>query len=787
MAERLSHLQNALARSHVPVLAELRAKPVLNQTGEPHVVAGNNAHVAQLRRTDGTYVALRIVALPGKDLDWSVRYASLAEFQSTRELTRLPGGIAILPHHAGWFGELLGSRVAVMAMDWIPGPTLLAGIDRATQAGNSGVIRALSAGFSQMWNDLQPLGFFHGDYSAQNILVQANGQLACVDLDTASWRDSPFGAAGNGTPGYRHPALNRDVVLRDGFAALVIVASLAALADNPSLRLRHGDPPSSLSGALLFRERDLANLQHSRAFIEARRDTSAETQRLLDGLAAASAGDRRAILDALKLVPRLKLSEEFNAAPDAVDDSGWDVAPIVARMRAHYTDSWDVPQPEPVEPVTSADQTWRRPSPPDTGWPDSTGGSGWGFENDHVLDEEQAVRTSSGDLVSLQAALDRNDEAEVIRIWAQIGDAQMSALVRLQVETVLAASYERRIGGEARQGRDQAVVTLAEEAAERGIPLGIEARNQSRLSVERIEVRNELESALGRGDTDLLADMAMSGRLVVLGDTDRASLRKVLQAIEWPTLLRAIESDEDLLIVAAYDPELYEGSDLLDVILLDRVELATRRLAWLEQARTALTRRDVSAMSQLLLDPPEGAPERLSTPERRRMRRMIEGHKALAELQRAVQQDDDSAVISALNWVERVGARISERKMWIRIQQVVERMSVIDELIAASESTPPDHVRMAQLIPTAKAMGLDRDPRLGGEHAIERLQEQVIQMAHVRRIQAAIERDNDEAIVIVAAPDPHGALDMMTEDERDRVALAIRNRRRLGRDTGSDR
>ncbi len=744
--------------------------------------------VAHLRRTDGSYVALRIVALPGKDVDWTVRYTSLGEFQASRDLPRLPGAITILPHHADWFAERMGSHVAVVAMDWIPGPTLLAGIDRATQAGNCGVIRALSAGFTQMWNELQPLGFFHGDYSAQNIMVRANGQLACVDLDSASWRDSPFGPVGNGSPGYRHPTLHRDVVLRDGFAALVIVTSLAALADNPGLRLRHGDPPVGLSGALLFRERDLANLQASRAFIEARRDTSVKTQRLLDGLASAADGDRRAILDALRLIPRLKLSEEFDTAPDAVDDSGWDVAPIVARMRAHYTDSWNAPPAEPATPPQSVAQGWRHPPPAtETGWPEPTVDFGWGFDMDSVVDEERAGRTSAGDLSELQAALDRNDEAEVIRIWSQIGDAQMSALVRLQVEAVLAASYERRILAEARQGRDQSVVTLAEEAAVRRIPLGVEARNQARLAVERIEVRNELESALGRGDTDVLADMAMSGRLVVLGDTDRASLRKVLQAIEWPALSRAIESDEDLLIVAAYDAELFEGSDLLDADKLDRVELATRRLAWLEKARAALTRRDVSAMSQLLIDPPEGAPERLSAPERRRMRKMIEGHKALDALQQAMGQDDDTEVISALNRVERVGVRIPERKMWARIQQVVERMSVIDELIAASEANPRDHVRMAQLIPTAKAMGLDRDPRLDGEYSIDRLEEQVIQMAHVRRIQAAIARDNDEAIVIVAVPDPHGALDILSEDERDRVALAIRNRRRLAQGSGSHR
>jgi hypothetical protein len=54
-------------------------------------------------------------------------------------------------------------------------------------------------------------------------------------------------------------------------------------------------------------------------------------------------------------------------------------------------------------------------------------------------------------------------------------------------------------------------------------------------------------------------------------------------------------------------------------------------------------------------------------------------------------------------------------------------------------------------------------------------------MAHVRRIRAAISRDNDVAIVTAAVPDPYDALDMLEEPERNRVAAAIRAKRSFAR------
>ncbi len=781
LADRLAQFQNALAERRVPALAELHARSVLDKAGRPHVVAGNNALVARLRRADGGDVALRIVASGRKDREMAIRYAALAEFQLAHSLSRLPAAInriqagvpALAVMGMDTDRDATGSTdVFAISMEWITGPTLLQGVDRAANAGNAEVIRALAGAFVQCWNDLQRVDFIHGDYTAQNLLVRSNGQLACVDLDGAAWNEAPFGPTGEGTPGYRHPTLYRDASLRDAFAALVIVTSLAVIADAPELRTLYGDPPSAIDGSLLFSAWDLADPSISRAFADATERATPPTRALLEGLQNASTGYAADVYDACGLLPRMKMPSRamFEAASaDSGWDTGWDIGPVVDRMRAHYSDTWITGAPTAEEANAGFMNAPASAAAP----PEPVDGA--------VYAASATENVTGDDIAELTTALRRNDEAEVVRIWSQIGHDPLARLLAGDVEQVIAAGYDRRVLSESRRKRDSAVLAVSAEAHDRQIPLGPQARVVVRQANERTAVRAELAAALARGDRLKLAELAVSGQLVVLGDADRQSLQLVLQAIEWPALQRAIQTDDDVLIASAFDDELFEGSGLLDSGVTERVNLARRRVQWLGAARAALAKRDTAQLRELLIDPPEGAPERLSSPERRRIRRAIERRHAVAELESAIQGHDEGAIIVALNRVERVGARISDRATWARVQQVVERVSIIDELLSAAEAQPLDHVRIAQLIPALKALGLERDPRLGDDQLVERLEAHVIRMAHVRRIRSAIARDNDLAIVVAAVPDPRNALDMLSEPERDRVAAAIKVQRNAER------
>lgn len=757
----LAELKNALLGPGVSVLEALHARPVLDKAGSPRVLAGNNAFVAHLQRDDGRDVALRIVAPGTAAGDWSVRYSALASLQAIERIRRLPRAIRNIPRREGRLDTLVPGAQAAQVMEWIPGPTLLAAIDRAVATGNRDVIRALAAGTVQMWNDLVEATLVHGDLTAQNIMVRADGQLAVVDLDTASWRDAPFGTGGLGTPGYRPPRGNRDGHLRDAFGMLVIQASLAAISENPGLHARFGDPDTVTDGTLLFNERDLANPDQSQAFTESRHYASPETRQLLDALAGASTGGHNEVLDALALIPRLRIPDELSESAE-VDGETWNTGPALERLRAHYTSTWETLEKQgtwPGPPPGSEPSGWDAPSPGDD------------------LQDSRLGEPVGPPVHQLAEALNEGNEAEILRLWNELQGNPHSALMAAAVEQVIGEGYERRLATESRAGRDSGVVAIADEAERRQIPLGIDARRLARRAQERLDVRADLEAAIAMNDVAALADLAVSGRLVVLGDTDRSTLRKVLQAIELPILRRALDTDDDQLIVLAFDQELFGDGNPEFHDEAERAALAVSRLGWLADARDALRRRDARSLNRLMLDPPSGAIDRLSTPERRRILKTIESEKVLRSLDEAIEGDDEAAIVSALNAIERIGARIPERKTWRQIQQIVERIAVIDDLLAAANAQPPDHARIAHLVPTVRALGLEHDPRLGDAGMLERLEEQVIQYAHLRRIRAAIARDSDIAIAAAAVPDPHGAVALLNDAERDRVGRAIRHRR----------
>ncbi|MDQ3541134.1 MAG: hypothetical protein M3440_10630, partial [Chloroflexota bacterium] len=230
-----------------------------------------------------------------------------------------------------------------------------------------------------------------------------------------------------------------------------------------------------------------------------------------------------------------------------------------------------------------------------------------------------------------------------------------------------------------------------------------------------------------------------------------------------------------------YDPALFDGDFSLGKEKHDRIDLASARQAWVAAVRSALKQRRTNELFDLFTSPPPGGAERLSLAERRRIRREIERRRALDELTQAVKGDDDAAIVTALNRVERVGARISDRFTWGAIQRVVERVSVIEELTDVIEQRPLDYVRLAQLLSVVRSLGLTGDPRLQGDFSVDALQRHVVRFAHVRRLRAAIQRDNDVAIVVAAIPDLYDALDELTVEERDRVAAAIVARRAADR------
>ncbi|MDQ4099650.1 MAG: hypothetical protein M3121_04040, partial [Chloroflexota bacterium] len=638
------------------------------------------------------------------------------------------------------------------------------------------VLTALATAFRDAINDLRAAGFRHGDLTADNIIIRPTGRLAFVDLDTAAWPRAPFGVGGRGTPGYRHPAGGASLeTARDAFATLVVYTSLRVLAAYPDLRNRAGDPPEIHGGSLLFSAWDLADPVSSRLFRELERIEATRGPEL-DALRAACVQAPDAAAALASAIPDLRPYRHVEEVPPEPRRWGAPAEPrrdsmltgFRERLRAGAIEQRnDTLAEAPVGHGTLPPSSSQGPRRPEPATP---------------VFERPRPRPRVGQIGAslwrdrLRRAIEQDDEPAVARLWPEVEHDPLAHTMALDVAAVLGRGWDRRIDQEARRGRDESVVTLLSDAAARGIPLSPASRRHGRASRARIATRIELEQALSTEDRTRLADLAVSGRLGELGEADRGAVRTVLRALERPILERALASDDDALILMAYDEELFGRPEALSVEERHRVELARERIAWRRDVHTALKRRDAGFLAAAFAKPPPGAEAKLSESARRRAYRLIERERALEGLADAIASEDEEAVLVALNTVERVGARVANRVDWPTLKHVVDRATLIEEIQAAAAATPPDYGRLAHLLPSARALGLAGDPRLK-DIDLDAIQQHVVRTAHVRRLRAALMRDDDRAIALAAVPDPHGAVAALSPDERARVDRALATRR----------
>jgi hypothetical protein len=722
-------------------------------------VAGTGSVVFRLTQDSGQKLSLRLPLEEHGAAEWAVRYGALAALERGALDSRLSRQFEV-HRHAVSVANADGHEVtpvSALVSEWIEGPTLIAAADRAARAGNVQILRALAGAVRDAVNELRRTGFVHGDITAQNLIVGTNGQIAFIDLDTASWPDSPLGSTGSGSPGYRHPGGATSTSLRDSFPLLILYTSLMALAENPDRRRSWGDPISTPNAVLLLSEWDLGAPDNSECFRDISRQAGREVARLFLALQRVLHDGPESIEQHLSAIPSLAPIAKIEPATTS-STSAWDLNAAVRRVRSRFDSkdviaATDVPVPE--------HPTWTTP----------------GVVEPAMDDDRSVVELRTA---FIQALADRN-EGEVAVLWAKVSRDPVARTMTMQMEELYATTLSERIDRENKQGRDALVISIAEEARMRNIALPTPARTLVRAAKDRTAVRLRLDQALETDSRQDLADLAVSGQLVVLGDADRKSLVRVLQALEWPLLQRALETDDDRIILNAYDEELFGESDALPASVVRRVELARARLQWADRVRAALHQRLASEVTALFDSAPDRAESHLSASERKRGHKIVEQHRAMRQLAESIQSGDEAEIVSALATVERVGARLGEHFPWHAIRDVLERVSLIEDIMDAAKSRPVDHARLAQLIPAAKAIGLDSDPRLSGEYAIENLQTKLIQAAHLRRLRTAIMLDDDVRIVGTALPDVYDVLDELTDTERKRVAGAIRSQRRQDR------
>ena len=132
-----------------------------------------------------------------------------------------------------------GERVDMVEMDFINGETLDEYVDRLIVSDPSS-LRFLAEDFRGVVSELVELGFWHGDLSHSNIMIE-NGNVKLIDYDSVFIRtdnvnNPATGEAGH--PNFQHPSRNnsRFTRLEDVyFSSLVIYVSLHALSERPDL------------------------------------------------------------------------------------------------------------------------------------------------------------------------------------------------------------------------------------------------------------------------------------------------------------------------------------------------------------------------------------------------------------------------------------------------------------------------------------------------------------------------------------------------------------------------
>ena len=757
------------ARS-VPAVRRLGGGAVrTDDSGRPLRAVGRDAVVYELRMPTGRIVALRCHLRPDaqRDLALAERYTALG---GDPRLEGLRGPQGSLPRGIRWVADgvalpgpdLRQVTLPLMAMERVPGRTLVRTVDRLCRERQTDPLALLADGWWATAVALERAGFSHGDVSAENVIVRPDGTMALVDLDRALWPGSPAAAtSSHGTPGFAHPRGEpRDPTRRDRFPALIIWASLRILARHPELRERWGDPPDRYDATLLWSPDDLQRPGGSPLF---------------SALAALNDATLAPLVEVVRRAVRFPSDETPPVAEIAERLASLGAAPTASPEPAARAD-WAPPDPgqPPSGLFSGAASTVASPDP---GWgrgdlaprPREREGRTPDASHTTTVAERERRRAAARNVAAAVAA---RDTASAMRLWEESRAvpevATYAASVHLLVAHDAAAAIDRAL----RRTDDDGLIAAVAQAELLGVAPTPEARGGLRAARARVAARNALRDALDRNDMRSLADLACAGKLECLGRLEAPQARAVARARAWPFLERALAGDDDIAIASAADPALWREEGALPPSARNRLDLARRRLRWVDDVRGALRRRDGAALRGLLNAAPRGAEARLTEVESRRILRVSVREAAVERLERALREGPDREVVAALAEFESAGAPFSDVLDWTAVRGVVDRISLAEALRAATTADPSDATQLARLLPAARtALGDQGNP---GEPDWAALERSVLRAAHLARLREALATGNVARIVSAAIPDPYGARSLLSPDETERVDRALR-------------
>ena len=140
-----------------------------------------------------------------------------------------------------------GENVDMMEMDFVEGPTLDDWIEQTLLSGSKDKLVEMAEGIRTVTNQLVSMGFYHGDLSHSNIMVdQSNpseslvNKIRLIDYDSVLVKEikNPPDTKEAGHPNFQHPSrkASRFTMLEDVyFTTLGIYVSLIEISENPKL------------------------------------------------------------------------------------------------------------------------------------------------------------------------------------------------------------------------------------------------------------------------------------------------------------------------------------------------------------------------------------------------------------------------------------------------------------------------------------------------------------------------------------------------------------------------
>ena len=249
-------------------------------------------------------------------------------------------------------------------------------------------------------------------------------------------------------------------------------------------------------------------------------------------------------------------------------------------------------------------------------------------------------------------------------------------------------------------------------------------------------------------------------------------------------LERAIESDDDVLIVDAWDDGLFADSDLIAPPQRQRVDLAFDRRAWLADIRAALRKRNLNLVESLFETMPENAAARLSEREHMRIQRLRDQVQSVERLRHAVFREQDADVVESLKVVERLGAPIPSDMPWQEITGVVNRFSLMSAVRQVVERPPLDLGRLSLLLPQLRDAYGGEMPGPSSGLDFAHLDLLVKRSAQVTRLREVIKIGDDRQILNAAYPDLYGIIPVLDRTEQARIERAVAAANRALRRSG---